>query len=144
MNLDRNFRVDRPFNMLNKVVINDLPDKISKKYILHLFKLFLDYDIYYLAQTELSLINKNLQGFFETDEIDSTLKNILLNKTMFFEHISQWKRFCQNLSFSIGTRFHGNMFAMQVGVPSVWLSHDSRTIELLEFVKLPYIIVMKK
>ncbi|MEO2045058.1 MAG: hypothetical protein ABGX16_00615 [Pirellulales bacterium] len=41
--------------------------------------------------------------------------------------------------FSFGTRFHGNMAAWQAGVPALWLVHDSRTVELCDYLALPYI-----
>lgn len=39
--------------------------------------------------------------------------------------------------FAFGTRFHGNMAALQAGVPALWLVHDMRTRELCEHLQLP-------
>ena len=44
-----------------------------------------------------------------------------------------------NYDFAFGTRFHGNVAALQSGVPALWLTHDIRTIELCEHFKLPNI-----
>jgi hypothetical protein len=40
---------------------------------------------------------------------------------------------------SMGTRFHGNMAAMQCGVPSLWIVHDSRTQEFCDYHGLPQV-----
>lgn len=45
----------------------------------------------------------------------------------------------ENISFAFGTRFHGNMVAMHNGIPALWVTHDSRTKELTDFLHLPSI-----
>ena len=44
------------------------------------------------------------------------------------------------ISFSIGSRFHGNMMALSNGIPALWIIHDVRTKELVEAMKLPHVI----
>lgn len=53
------------------------------------------------------------------------------NQLTFFT-IEEWESFYakNNVSFAWGTRFHGNMAALQNGVPALWVNHDSRTREL--------------
>ena len=59
------------------------------------------------------------------------------NSVIFF-NIGEWMTFLrEKCAMSLGTRFHGNMVALQAGVPAVWIKHDTRTSELLEFLKLP-------
>ena len=43
----------------------------------------------------------------------------------------------ENISFAFGTRFHGNMVAMHNGIPALWVTHDSRTKKLTDFLHLP-------
>lgn len=59
---------------------------------------------------------------------------------VFFD-IDSWNQFFvkENIKFSFGTRFHGNMEALRNGVPALWIVHDSRTRELTDFLKLPCI-----
>jgi hypothetical protein len=45
----------------------------------------------------------------------------------------------RNYDFSFGTRFHGNVAALQSGVPALWLTHDTRTVELCRHFRLPTI-----
>lgn len=61
---------------------------------------------------------------------------------MFFDEES-WEKFLLNGKFTMATgcRFHGNMKAWQMGIPTLWITHDSRTIELCEVMKLPNISI---
>ena len=53
----------------------------------------------------------------------------------------KWTEFLnkENIQFSIGSRFHGNMMAFSNGIPAMWIVHDFRTKELVEAMELPYI-----
>jgi polysaccharide pyruvyl transferase WcaK-like protein len=46
--------------------------------------------------------------------------------------------YLRSLSLSVGTRFHGNMLAMQAGTPAVVFPHDTRTLEMCETMGIPY------
>lgn len=55
-----------------------------------------------------------------------------------FRNPLEWYQFNEEMvSFSFGSRFHGNMAAHLSGVPSLWLTHDSRTREMSDFLHLP-------
>lgn len=57
---------------------------------------------------------------------------------IFFDLDEWFKMYSQEkISFAFGTRFHGNMVAMQNGIPTLWVIHDSRTRELTDFLHLP-------
>lgn len=59
---------------------------------------------------------------------------------MFFE-LPDWNAYMQenDFSFSFGSRFHGNIAAIRNGVPALWITHDSRTQELVDIFNLPYL-----
>lgn len=61
-------------------------------------------------------------------------------KNIFYD-FDEWNKFIQknDFTFSFGTRFHGNMMALNNGVPTLWIVHDWRTLELAQYLKLPYI-----
>lgn len=63
-----------------------------------------------------------------------------MNGHMFFRY-SDWCNFYReyNATFSYGSRFHGNMCAMRNGIPALWITHDSRTSELVNTLHLPNI-----
>jgi hypothetical protein len=55
-----------------------------------------------------------------------------------FYAVPEWRtHIADHFDFCVGTRFHGNMVALQAGVPSLWLVHDMRTKELCEHLSLP-------
>lgn len=62
------------------------------------------------------------------------------NAHMFFSY-KEWCEFLQKneISFSYGSRFHGNMCSLRNGVPALWITHDSRTSELIKTLHLPSI-----
>lgn len=56
-----------------------------------------------------------------------------------FEEFDVWLEHMKRYKFVFGTRFHGNMAALQAGVPALWISHDSRTLELCRHLGLPFL-----
>jgi len=56
-----------------------------------------------------------------------------------FYDVDSWQSHFKNNDFAFGTRFHGNMIALQAGVPALWLVHDMRTQELCNHLSLPQI-----
>lgn len=55
-----------------------------------------------------------------------------------FFSASAWMEHLLKFDFVVGTRIHGVMLALQVGVPALCLAHDSRTVELCETMGVPY------
>jgi Polysaccharide pyruvyl transferase len=53
----------------------------------------------------------------------------------------EWLESSKQLSLSLGMRLHGNMVAMQAGVPALWVPHDPRTLELVTTMALPFLTV---
>ena len=64
-------------------------------------------------------------------------RDYLAAKLRVYFSVSQWMEDSSKYDFSLGLRLHGNMIAWQVGVPSLWLSHDSRTQELANVMAVP-------
>ena len=73
-----------------------------------------------------SLTNKELERY------------IRKNGKMFFLK-KEWINYFveEKIAYSTGIRFHGNMASLLAGVPAVWITHDSRTRELCQFMNLP-------
>lgn len=55
-----------------------------------------------------------------------------------FFSVEGWADYIKTKDFSIGTRFHGNIIALQNGVPAVVIAHDSRTTEMCKLMKIPH------
>lgn len=54
-----------------------------------------------------------------------------------FFSMREWIQSSAELRFSIGARLHGNIVALQCGVPSLVVIHDERTRELADCLRLP-------
>ncbi|PZO77568.1 MAG: hypothetical protein DI629_14250 [Mesorhizobium amorphae] len=55
--------------------------------------------------------------------------------------VEGWSAHAQRFSCAINTRIHGTMVPFQAGVPSLCITHDTRTKELAERCKLPRITI---
>jgi len=54
-------------------------------------------------------------------------------------HLPSWMDYLRCVSLSVGSRFHGNMLAIQAGVPALVFPHDTRTLEMCETMSIPYL-----
>tara|TARA_B110000208_G_scaffold190505_1_gene254556 strand:+ start:12 stop:962 length:951 start_codon:yes stop_codon:yes gene_type:complete len=55
-----------------------------------------------------------------------------------------WKTIVNKYEFTIGTRIHGAIMSLTCKIPTLLLVIDSRTFELAEIFKIPYINIMNK
>ncbi|MEV8144215.1 polysaccharide pyruvyl transferase family protein [Specibacter sp. NPDC078709] len=68
----------------------------------------------------------------------STIPDYFMKYYRLFRSLDSWTQFnMEHVSFTYGTRFHANMSSILSGVPALWLTHDARTRELVEFANLP-------
>lgn len=83
-------------------------------------------------------MNRRLPGIKISDY---ALTEYMKNKSKMFFDFKEWNEFYskEDLTFSFGSRFHGNMAAFRNGVPALWITHDSRTSELTQSLHLPQI-----
>lgn len=80
---------------------------------------------------------ENLQ-FLANAYSRESLQQYFTSKLKFFRHIDPWLDFNRSyVDFTLGTRFHVNMASALSGVPTVWLTHDARTSELVDALHLP-------
>jgi len=83
---------------------------------------------------------ESLTSYF--DNIDSaTVLNFFKSKTRYFRDVEEWGSWIRTKSFSIGSRFHGNLIALVHGVPALTVIHDSRTMELCTLMGFPSVHV---
>jgi hypothetical protein len=73
------------------------------------------------------------KGLYQPGQFDQ----FITDRFITFFGANPWMEYSKKFDLSIGTRLHGNMLAFQSEVPSVFLSHDSRTSELVDIMKLP-------
>lgn len=60
------------------------------------------------------------------------------DKIRFFADPVPWIDFLASQDFACGTRIHGNVAALLAGTPAFQLVHDSRTLELAQFHRIPH------
>lgn len=70
------------------------------------------------------------------------VRQYFLTRYRLFRNVSDWYKFnADAVSCTYGTRFHVNMASLVSGKPALWLTHDARTRELVEFMHLPHVDV---
>ena len=91
------------------------------------------------ADLELFLLNKII-NLPVTDQLPSTPTHasILNGNAMLFSDVPSWINQMRQYDFTIGTRIHGNMFSLHAGTPAFLIAHDSRTLELARYLKIPH------
>ncbi|MDS9468139.1 polysaccharide pyruvyl transferase family protein [Paracoccus sp. MBLB3053] len=86
-----------------------------------------------------SLATKGLQNVFNSGSLDFGEFHTWVKQgfSQFYSMPPWFDKLATGFHASIGTRFHGNMTAMQAGLPSLWVVHDSRTREFCDHLGLP-------
>ena len=149
LNGNPDFEIDKKDlseNFRSAYYLNDHPDSI------HLFDLALKERSNLMAQHNnaiLCLKDDEISNFanseyfelmyskskFQTKEVIDFINY----RIQVFYEINAWQNALRNIDFAFGMRFHGNMMALQQRIPALWVTHDSRTIELTDFLQLPSI-----
>lgn len=58
-------------------------------------------------------------------------------RALSFFSVPAWMEFLRRFDFVVGTRIHGVILGLQAGIPSLCITHDSRTEELCQTMKIP-------
>lgn len=85
-----------------------------------------------------NLLNKCFPG---NDLAKDNVEAFWNSNAKIFWSLDSWEKFLaqESFSFSVGSRLHGNMLAFLNNIPSLWITHDSRTEEIIKLLKLPHI-----
>jgi hypothetical protein len=78
-----------------------------------------------------------LYGCSSTDEI----KLYLSTKGSVFFDVDKWSLYIQQHIGVIGSRLHGSILALNSGKPCLFVTHDSRTLEIADFANIPTVEV---
>lgn len=68
-------------------------------------------------------------------------KDYVSGKMRSFVNVPSWRKFMSQADFSYGTRIHGNVAAIQSGIPAFIFPADSRVRELAEYHELPNMLI---
>lgn len=88
--------------------------------------------------TEADFIEKYKGNFKEGIDTEEFL-SILYNKSYSPPSVTSWINYINFFSRSIGTRIHGSVLSLSATVPTVCITHDSRTEELCKVMQVPSI-----
>lgn len=156
LNKNPNYRVEKQNELLRSAFnYTDLKQKCDEYIFRHAYANQIDV----IGQTEFiedywkkdMIINPNNTLVKADEEMREKLykqitgNSIVEIKKYFRNHfhqyydIDEWADNITKYNFAIGTRFHGNMIAVQNGVPALLVAHDSRTKELADYCNIPYI-----
>ena len=144
----KNFRISKPtFSASSKIAIN----YFRKFEIFDLILMLEKYSSTIIFQDELFEVGiksgetsqQEINDYWLFKKLGKQQLNRVLSfikdrQKMFFQ-IDDWMTFLSTQDFSLGPRLHGNMIALQSGVPSLWFTHDTRTKEICEFARFPNI-----
>lgn len=77
-------------------------------------------------------------GFYCGLGVDKySVQKAFRSRSFFDLDIDRWRSRIRCCSFSIGSRFHGNILACHEGIPSLFVRFDRRTNELIDYHNLP-------
>jgi len=72
------------------------------------------------------------------DDFDKFKEYLQKHFYMFYD-IPEWISYIKKYDYTVGTRFHGCMLAVQNYIPALLITHDSRTSELASFCNIPHL-----
>jgi hypothetical protein len=85
----------------------------------------------YPAENVRATVESGVPIYLDHPLIRSDRIRFCVDPRTWFEHLATY-------DFSFGTRIHGNIAAVLAGTPAVVLAHDSRTLELAAYHKIPH------
>lgn len=144
---DRNFRVDLGDRACSKFAFNFTPSGEYRSQLSAFLREAIACSAQYVSQDEnyvpavgvaaADRLIWNAKYYSCGDEaLAEAIRRTFENEIHFYS-IEEWIQYLTDYDFVVGTRFHGNMAALQAGCAPLFLVHDSRTKELCDFLNLP-------
>lgn len=82
--------------------------------------------------------------YYSKDFLDpARLIDWIRDRSLIFFGMEEWITAMADFDFAYGSRFHGNMAAIQAGTPALNMPYDTRTREMCEYLNLPHIPLVK-
>lgn len=82
---------------------------------------------------------KKINQFLSPDLNFLSFKNIIRSKGFIPYSVDSWRFFLRTHTHSLGTRIHGAMMSLSAGLPTICITHDTRTRELCDVMHVPNI-----
>lgn len=154
----------RPFSEVKRISVNASRDVVAhsfdkermKRLVGEIYRAGIAWDADFIAQSEsaeIRLAEQAANGVTDAslDEIMVYLRGLAQEeharrwakeRVKAFFNIESWLSAMSNYDFVFGTRFHGCMAALQCGVPSIVICHDTRTEDMCRFLEVPFVSIM--
>ncbi len=81
-------------------------------------------------------------GFLRGVADDASMREWARAHLRVFFRVTDWIDAIRGYDFVFGNRFHGNMVALQYGVPACVVCHDTRTEEMCRFLAMPCVNIV--
>ena len=92
-------------------------------------------EFHHLAAEERERCRLYVHGALTMEAFDAWTRT----RAFSFFSTPMWLEFLRRFDFVIGTRIHGVALGLQAGIPSMCITTDSRTEELCQTMKIPYV-----
>lgn len=135
----------RPFtlNENTKLAVNNtvMTGGNTQKFLNQLLQLYPDHYFYPQRINELALLylghhykyKRKSEGY--PNNLDHPLYK--QDRVRFFTNAMAWMQDLSERDLSVGPRLHGNVAAVLAGTPALWIMHDARMRELVDYHNLP-------
>lgn len=81
--------------------------------------------------------NESFREFINPGMSTGQFNDFLRKKAVYFTSAHAWLDYLTGFSHAVGTRIHGSILPLMAGVPSICITHDTRTRELCETLCVP-------
>lgn len=130
---------------------NEIIDKFER----NIFQFVISDKADYIGQVQTSVVSNGLNNITNINPDDMyylrkylcdycdepTFNDIAHRRFKAFIRTDEWLKYYTYKQAVIGTRIHGNFLAIQAVTPALPITHDSRTTELCQAMKIPYLAV---
>lgn len=83
---------------------------------------------------------EGLRSYFGLNLSNSQFRSWVRKYFISFYEVGAWMEYLRRFDFVVGARIHGVMLGIQAGIPGLCVAHDSRTLELCQKCKIPYVL----
>lgn len=152
------------FRKVRKISINASRDVIAHafdsikmlKIVREIYREGIDWNADFIAQSEKAEIRladhappehlnpalEEICGFLRGVAEDAKVSEWARGHMRVFFRVMDWIDAIRGYDFVFGNRFHGNMVALQHGVPACVVCHDTRTEEMCRFLAMPFVNIV--
>lgn len=89
------------------------------------------------AQKEEGMAALKQNGWAAQWYLDAEMEKLYRERLFYSDVVADYEQLVRRLDLVLGYRLHGNLMALSNGVPSIYFTYDSRTVEFAETFRIP-------